>query len=156
MIERGKQERSDLTADRLERARNTPEFRAHQLHDAVGRGLGGTARQTVTSVSKVDKLITRTVGKALDAVANVVGALLSFFFADAPKTKEQVAAIRDENRRSAHADAIAGEKAERQAANDHQHGTAQAKQAEAAAQEQRQREEYRRLKGNDRERERER
>jgi MobA/MobL family len=160
MIERGQQERAERAADRLDQARNPEDygtrFSVKRTVRPAKDGLGKIAGSIGSTGAAARSLITKTVAKTFDDVANTVGALLSLFFPDAPKTKEHIGAIREENRRNAFASEIAEDKAEKRAAYDHQHDETTTKNAQANAQQQRQQEEYKRQRDDDRERERER
>jgi len=152
MTERAAQRREEITEARMDRARNPLDFRTENSHAAIVRGLGSVTEKAVTTARKTDKALTRTVGKALDAVANLVGGLLSFFFPDAPKTREHIARIVDEKERTAHASSNEADRAARRASYDYRHAEVMKTHREEARQ-QDERGEYRKRHG-DRERER--
>jgi len=143
MTERAAIRRETITAERMERARTVLDFRTENTHAAVVRGLGAVTEKAVTTARKTDKLLTRTAGKALDAVANLVGGLLGFFFPDAPKTKEHIARIVDEKERTAHANGIEADRAASRASYDNRHAEVMKKHREEARQQDRHRDDGR-------------
>src|SRR6202043_2703225 len=103
--------REEITAAQMDRARNP--------RDLFSRSLDGAVKNAPRFA---EKRLFKVASKALDAVANLVGGLLSFFFPDAPKTKEHIARIVDEKERTAEAKGIEADRAACRAAYDHRHG----------------------------------
>jgi hypothetical protein len=145
MTERAAQHRVEVTAERMERAREPRDYGRSRKLD------GPTKKAPLKDPLKLSMRVLQGIGNVASKVAEL---LVAFFDPGPPKTRVQIETAIEDNKRHRHAAEKDAAATQQKAANDHQHGTAQAKQADAAAQEQRQREEYRRLRGDDRDRER--
>jgi|GEM_PF-2226496 len=140
MAERAAIRREEMTESRMDRARNP--------RDLFSRTLDGAVKNAPRFA---EKRVLKAASKALDAVANLVGGLLSFFFPDAPKTKEHITRIADEKERTAHAKGIEADRAAGRASYDHRHAEVTKTHREEARQ-QDERDEYRKRHRDDRER----
>ncbi|HXR10330.1 MAG TPA: hypothetical protein VN792_06105, partial [Candidatus Acidoferrales bacterium] len=124
MTGRAAQRHGEIAAARTERARNPRDYGSRILDGEVTKA----PRVAVNPVLK-------TASKALDAVGNLVGGLLSFFFPDAPKTRVQIEIAAEDNKRHAHAAANDAAAVQQRAAYDHRHAEVMKTHREEARQE---------------------